>query len=158
MATVMRSTTVRARFACLRMRPIGLGRVVSIAELNGTAGNEIAMIFGDGMVYVIDHRTGSTRDYAVKLAGSVSRYQRIGNFDGQPGNEIMFSHLDARTTIGYSDVVDDRMRTTRCYFYTTNGKAPVYSNVDGVEGLEATFANEWGKDWVVDRTRSVISR
>lgn len=139
-------------------QPIGRGRVVSIAELNGTTGNEIAMIFNDGMVYVIDHRTGETRWYIVDPVGSVPRYQRIGNFDGQPGNEIMFSHLDARTSEGYSDVVDDRLRKTRYYFYFTNGKPPVYANVDGVEGLEAIFANEWGKDLIVDRTRSVISR
>lgn len=137
---------------------IGRGRVVSIAELNGAAGNEIAMIFNDGFVYVIDHRIGETRWYIVEAVGGVPRYQRIGNFDGLPGNEIMFSHLDGRTSEGYSDVVDDRSRKTRYYFYSTNGKAPVYANVDGVEGIEAIFANDWGKDVIVDRTRSVISR
>lgn len=139
-------------------QPIGRGRVVSVAELNGVPGNEIAAIFSDGTVYVIDHRAGQARYYFVEPVGNVPRYQRIGNFDGVPGNEIMFSHLNGRTSEGYSDVVDDRSRKTRYYFYSTNGKPPVYANVDGEPGLEAIFANEWGKDWVVDRTRSVISR
>lgn len=135
----------------------GFWRVATGSELNGLAGQEIAVVLSNGYVFIVDD-TAKTKWEKGLLQGDLWKTEFFNELNGVAGKEISFTYAN-----GWVSIIDYKARAERDYNLTFGASWTVqsFANLNGVAGNEIAYTyNVNNAGWVTvidDKTQRLRS-